>query len=182
MKYRTHLQNENGSALIVVILVLMVITVLGVLATRTSTIELQVASHDKLHKMTWYTTEAVCDGLAPEMIEQNIESRGFGSQTPPFNYGPTSDLWVHNSEFYLNEACNGADMQVDNLSETAVQVAIFGNTTLSPGNALQLPEGYHGRGKGLAGGGAQIVYTISGLGNGPAKSQARVVTGWRHLI
>lgn len=182
MKYQANLKNEKGSALIVVILVLTVMTVIGVLATRTSTIELQVASHDKLHKMTRYATEAVCDGLAPELIEQNIERRGFGSQTPPFNHGPTTDLWVHNSEFYLNETCNGADVQMDNLSETTVQVAMFGDTTLSPGNALQLPEGYHGRGKGLAGGGAQIIYTISGLGNGPAKSQARVVTGWRHLI
>jgi hypothetical protein len=177
-----HLHNENGSALIVVILVLLVVTVIGILSTRTATIELQVASHDKLHKMTWYATEDVCDGLAPELIEQNIESRGFGSQAPPFNYGPTTDLWIHNSEFYLNEVCAGGDVQMDSLSETRVVAAIFGDTTLSPGNAIQLPEGYHGRGKGLAGGGAQIVYTISGLGNGPAKSQARVVTGWRHLI
>jgi hypothetical protein len=180
-------RNEQGSALIVTVLILMTVTVIGILASRTANIELQVASHDKVHKMTWFATDAVCDGLVPELIEQNIESRGFGSQTTPFKYGPSNDLDIFNSEFYLNEMCaipseTNRDIQMTGLSQTTVHVSVFGDTTFSPGNAIQLPEGYHGRGKGLAGGGAQIMFNIRGLGRGAANSEARVTTGWRHII
>ncbi len=185
MNRHMNLHNENGSALVIVVLILAVVTVLGVLATRTATIELQVASHDKLHKMVWYATESACDGLAPEMLEKNIEERGFGSAATPFAYGPTSaNLWILNSAFWQNDTCNvGGDIQMYSLNETDITTAVFGgNTEFNWGSAIQLPEGYHGRGKGLAGGGAQIRYTISALGQGPARSRARVATGWRHVI
>lgn len=173
--------------LIVVVLVLMVVTVIGLLASRTALIEQQIATNDKTFKMTWHATDAVVDGLMPELIEQNIAQRGFGNQTPPFTYGNTNNLDVYNSEFYLNETCaipseTNRDVEMSGLSQTTVSVVTYGVTEFAPGNAIQLPEGYHGRGKGMAGGGAQIQFVIRGLGRGPANSQARVSSGWRHLI
>lgn len=180
-------KNEEGSMLIVVVLVLMVVTVIGILSTRTALIEQQIATKDKIHKMTWHATDAVVDGLMPELIEQNIAERGFGSQTPPFNYGNTNDLDVYNSEFYMNETCaipseTNRDVEMSGLSQTTVDTVVYGVTSLSEGNAIQLPEGYHGRGKGLAGGGAQINFVIRGLGRGADNSQSRVSAGWRHVI
>jgi hypothetical protein len=181
------IRNERGSALIVTVLILLAVTVIGILSTRSATIELQIAGHDKVHKMTWFATDAVCDGLVPELIEQNIEQRGFGDQLPPFKYGNSNDLDIHTSEFYLNETCavpseTNRDIEMTGLAQTDVSVVVFGDTRFLPGNAIQLPEGYHGRGKGLAGGGAQIVYIIRGFGRGAANSQARVTTGWRHVM
>ena len=178
--------NERGSALIVVVLVLMAVTVIGILSTRTALIEQQVATHDKVHKMTWAATDAVVDGLMPELIEQNILQRGFGDQAPPIPYGNSGGLEVYTSDFYLNEACavpseTNRDVEMSGLSGTSVYVSVFGATRLAPGNAIQLPEGYHGRGKGLAGGGAQLEFVIRGLGRGPANSEVRTASGWRHL-
>lgn len=176
------LQNERGSALVIVVLILAVVAVLGILSTRTATIELQVASHDKLHKMNWYATESVCDGLMPELIEKNIEDRHFGNQTPPFNYGPTTDLFVHKTSFWENTQPNGVDIEMNALSESDVSVCTYCTIGLLPGSGTNMNEGYAGLGEGAGRGGAQRIYTISGLGRGPAKSEARVVTGWRHVI
>ena len=186
-KLMPSLRNEDGSALIVTVLILMTMTVIGILATRTATIELQVAGHDKVHKMTWYATDAVCDGLVPELIEQNIEQRGFGKTDDVIQYGPSGSLDIYTSEFYTNQACcvptpTDRDIEMSGLNDTDVSVCVFGRTRFMPGNAIQLPEGYHGRGKGMAGGGAQIIYIIRGLGRGPADSEARVAMGWRHVI
>jgi hypothetical protein len=186
------MRNEKGSALITAVLILMVVTVIGIIATRTSNMELQIATNEKVHKMTWFATDAVCDELSTELIEQNIEQRGFGSQAPPFEYGASENLMVYTSELFMNTegaTCasnvpeeDNRDIAVSGLGQSVVSVRIYGNTELSSGNAIQLPEGYHGRGKGLAGGGAQIVYVIRGLGRGAVNSEARIAAGWRHVI
>lgn len=178
--------NERGSALIIAVLVLLTMTIIGILASRTALIEQQVATSDKVHKMVWHATDAVVDGLMPELIEQNIAKRGFGSGAPPIQYGNTANLDIYTSDFFLNENCaipseTNRDVQANGLSNTTVRVSVFGSTSFSPGNAIQLPEGYHGRGKGLAGGGAQLLYIIRGFGKGPANAESRITTGWRHL-
>jgi hypothetical protein len=177
------LSNENGSALIVAMLILIVVTILGIMASRSANIELQIASHDKVAKMTRYATETVCEGLAPELIEQQIDGLPSSSSTT----SPAPTLVIFEPNFFLDEVCKvpsetDRDFQAGRLSETTVHVSVFGMTSLTEGNAIQLPEGYHGRGKGLAGGGAQIRFVIRGLGRGAADSEARVSTGWRHVI
>lgn len=177
-----NMQNNDGSALVIVVLALLVVTVLGILSTRTATIDLQVASHDKLHKATWYATEAVVDGLMPELIERNIEERGFEDQTTPFIYGNTQNLWLHKTDFWLNDAPNGTDVEMNNLSQADVEACTFCTVGPLPGGANLMIEGYSSPGKSAAKGGTQRIYTISGVGRGPAKSEARVVIGWRHVF
>lgn len=180
-------KNQKGSALIVVVLVLMVVTVIGLLSSRTAVIEEKLTSNDKTHKMTWAATDADCYGLMPELIEKNIEERGFGdTSASSLAYGNTTGLQVFTGDFYLNDTCaipseTNRDVEVSGIGDTDVYISIFGASALTPGNAIQLPEGYHGRGKGLAGGGAMTEFIIRGLGKGKGKSQIRVSAGWRHL-
>ena len=184
---RSIFSNDQGSALIVTMLVLLAVTVIGLLASRTANIEQHIASYDKFHKMTWYATDATVLGLMPELIEQSIANRGFGSQPPPIPYGNSANLDIYNSYFYLNEQCtvpteSSKDVQTKDLSGTDVYVSIYGVTGLAAGNAIQLPEGYHGRGHGLSGGGAKTLFVIRGLGKGGAHSEARIAAGWLHVI
>jgi hypothetical protein len=181
------LRNDRGSALIIVLLVLVAVTTIGLLAARTSLIEERIASYDKFHKVTWYATDAVVLGLMPELIEQNIANRGFGSYPPPIPYGNAGNLDVYTSDFYMNDQCavpseTNRDVEAKNLSGADVNVSVYGTTELSEGNAIQLPEGYHGRGHGLAGGGAAMIFVIRGLGRGSANTEARVAGGWVHVI
>ncbi|RJQ81662.1 MAG: hypothetical protein C4519_08645 [Desulfobacteraceae bacterium] len=184
------MRNQEGSALLIAVLVMVAITIIGVIAIQTSSTELSIAAHDKWHKMTFFGTDGVTSEITPELIEQAIEERGFGDTTP-VAYGPSGDLQVHVSDFYLNEegTCEAnipsptnRDVEIANQGETSVYLRIYGDTEFSPGNALQLPEGYHGRGKGAAGGGAIIIYNVRGLGIGANETKARISTRYMHVI
>lgn len=52
------LNNEKGSTLIVAIMFLMLLTILGVFATTTSTIELQISGNDKISRMVFYAADS----------------------------------------------------------------------------------------------------------------------------
>lgn len=192
---QTEIQNEKGSALIIAILILMVVTVIGIIASRTASIELRIATHDKVHKMTWFATDATVDELVPELMEQAIEMRLTGEDVlEEVMQIDTTLLSAPTEAFYMNEdpgVCLDCVPSADNydiklaaaaMGYSNVHVRVYGDTEFSPGNALQLPEGYHGRGKGLASGGAMIIYNIRGQGVAQTGTEARITNRWRHVI
>ena len=58
MKEKRLLRNDEGSVVAVALIMLVLVTLLGIAATTTSTIEVQIAGNDKFHKKTFYTAEA----------------------------------------------------------------------------------------------------------------------------
>ncbi len=50
--------NDRGSALVVALLVLVLLTLMGISATTTSTIEVQMAGNEKFHDMAFYAAES----------------------------------------------------------------------------------------------------------------------------
>ena len=58
MKEKSLLKNEDGSVLLLAVVILMLLTVMGISATTTSTIEVQIAANDALYKENFYLAEA----------------------------------------------------------------------------------------------------------------------------
>jgi hypothetical protein len=50
--------NQNGIAIIIVVSVLALITLVGIMAARTTTTELQIATSDHIYKTSFYAAEA----------------------------------------------------------------------------------------------------------------------------
>jgi hypothetical protein len=50
--------NEKGSALVLALLVLVLLTLMGISATTTSTIEVQMAGNEKFYELAFYTAES----------------------------------------------------------------------------------------------------------------------------
>ena len=50
--------NEKGFAIIIVVSVLALITLVGIMATRTTSTELQIATSDEIYKISFYAAEA----------------------------------------------------------------------------------------------------------------------------
>ena len=50
--------NDRGSALVVALLILVLLTLMGISATTTSTIEVQMAGNEKFHEMAFYAAES----------------------------------------------------------------------------------------------------------------------------
>ena len=59
MKDITRIKTEDGSVLIVALIVLVLLTLLGIFAGRTSEIEIQIAANDMRYKRNLYSAEAV---------------------------------------------------------------------------------------------------------------------------
>jgi hypothetical protein len=65
------IHNEKGFVLVTSLLILVILTMLGIAATRNTSIELQIAGNDRVHKVTFYSAEAD-DILGTEVLEQNF--------------------------------------------------------------------------------------------------------------
>lgn len=179
--------DQKGSVLVITLLVILALTAIGITAIRTSSLDVKIAANDKFHKMTFYAADGGAQ-MTTELIEQNIEERGFGE-------GPVmrEDVKVITGDFYLNEEdtmmCSNndpsetnRDIEAPDMGQGTVYIKAYGNTKLSTGSALQISAGDKGRGKGLSGGGAQIVYDIRGFGKGLSNSESRVLVRWVHLL
>ena len=59
MNDMSKLNKEEGSILIVALIVLVLLTLLGIFATRTSEVEIQIAGNDMRYKRNVYSAEAV---------------------------------------------------------------------------------------------------------------------------
>ena len=51
-------KKEEGSIMVVALLILVLLTIIGLAATNTSKIELNISGNEKLHKMAFYAAEA----------------------------------------------------------------------------------------------------------------------------
>ena len=53
-----HITNDRGSALVLALLILVLLTLMGISATTTSTFEVQMAGNEKFHEMAFYSAES----------------------------------------------------------------------------------------------------------------------------
>jgi len=54
----SNFKNQKGFAIVVVLSVLALITLVGIMATRTTSTELQIATSDEIYKISFYAAEA----------------------------------------------------------------------------------------------------------------------------
>jgi len=165
---------EQGSVLIVALVILVLLTLLGIAASTTTTIELQIAGNDKTYKMAFFAADGGTE-LGAELLEQNIEKRAFTTATVGSVTVSNNDFWSQMAE----PAANDATVMVAN---SQVGLRIYGNAELSTGGAIQLISGYEGKGKGAGGSGAYLVHDIRSRATGPGAADARVHVRWRHMI
>jgi Tfp pilus assembly protein PilX len=88
------LRNEDGSAIILVLMILVLLTVIGIGGSRSTRTEVQIASNEKFHKITFYAAEA-----ARAYVAEKVLLYGPANTTPgvanthwfPVNYDPADD-------------------------------------------------------------------------------------------
>ncbi len=81
MKQNRGLKDEDGSVLVVALIILVVLTLLGIAVTTTTEIETQIAGNEKVHKETFYNAEA-----AAMQCAQVLESTPMGDDS--------SESWI----------------------------------------------------------------------------------------
>ena len=189
MKYIFH-SNEKGSALIISVLILLLLTVIGIAATNTSTIEILISGNDKAHKMAFHQADGGIE-VGIELLEQNIKLAGFDS-TDLANLGNGDVINVISPNLYLNGI---PDMPSDSNRDAHLPGNYAGNdphTNLTigintkgyplSGGAIQMAAGYEGKGKSSAGGGGYVVYDIWSQRIEMGNSEDTILLKWMHLI
>jgi Tfp pilus assembly protein PilX len=190
---------EMGSVLVISMLVLVLLTLIGIAAVTTSTIETDIAGNQRFQATAFFEADAGLE-TAQELLEQNIACpEGFtatdtaGAKVPDAAKGP---IMVERDSlaFYQNllnpnvkdtgpsDAERDAYLPADYAGRPHTNLTFKGRTVYSKGSSLQMAAGYEGIGKGAAGGGAYIQYNITAQHLGVARSESVFRGQWRHII
>jgi hypothetical protein len=199
------LNNENGSLLVIAVVLLMLLTVMGLAITTTTSIELQIAGNDRLHKTAFYQADGATD-LASELLEQNLGCMaGFtAEETSTVTGNPYTDISgdgldnaatsirVLDTNFWQNRnAPTPSDTNRHAVFPAAAEtnsaiphtnITAGYNPGFSTGSAIQMVSGYEGKGKAVGAGGAYLLYVINSQRLGVANSESIIRIQWRHVI
>lgn len=182
------LNNEQGFVLITAIMMLVVLMVIGIAATNTTTIELQISGNDKSAQMAFYGADAGNE-LSKELIEQAIDARGWQNEANSDKY--LGIVNISNKDFWLNDVLD-PDPVVDSPTSAnrdvelpfdrgTTRLRVGGVGELAAGGAIQMAAGYEGVGKGAAGGGSWVLYNVRSRHEGVNNSQQQIRGQWRHV-
>ena len=184
--FKKQIKNEQGFVLITSLLMLTVLMIIGIAATNTTDIELQISGNDKANTMTFYAADSGNE-LSKELIELTVYERGWENEAGTTKtIGP---ITIQNKDYWLNpdlptvEVPSSANRDVSlpfDRGQTYLRVGTNGE--LSSGGAIQMAAGYEGVGKGAAGGGAWIIYDVRSRHDGVNNSQSQVKGQWRHVL
>ncbi len=103
MKEKCLLKNDDGSVLVLALVMLVLLTVLGISASRTSSIEIQISGNDKVYKENLYMAEAGAMEAAQELENNDLETNAPAWLQPidtvdKDNDIPDKSFWDANSE------------------------------------------------------------------------------------
>jgi len=87
------LENETGSVLLVAMLILIVLTLIGIAATNTSTIEIQIAGNEKSYKQAFYSADAGVSWALVSLIEWDVDPSSVVPDTRIPNEGENKDMY-----------------------------------------------------------------------------------------
>jgi len=176
------INNSDGAVTIAALVILAVLTILGISSISTSNMEVQIATNDKVHKMSFYEADGGAE-LGTELLELNIAcASGFANDNLVINNVTVvdKDFWMQNAAPDVSDT--DRDVLINRAGGTHTNLAIFGATSLGIGGAIEMSAGYEGKGKGAAGGGVALLYQISSQHLGLANSESIVAIEWRHNI
>lgn len=74
MKEKSKLNNEDGSVLILALIMLVLLTLIGISATTTSMIETRIAGNERVYKRNFYSAEAAVMQCAQNMEQTNLQN------------------------------------------------------------------------------------------------------------
>jgi len=183
--------HQDGLVTVAALFFLIVLTIMGTSAISTSNMEVQIATNDEIHKMTFYAADGGAD-LGTELVELNIACpNGFASDDLAIG-----DITVIDRDFWMqeDEPVDGAnnvvpypsdterDVVIDDAAGNHTNLTIFGQTAFGIGGAIEMAAAYEGKGKAAASGGVTLEYEIYSQHQGYANSESVVMLHWQHVV
>jgi len=205
MKLLLPIGNDSGFALVIAMMIMVILTMLGIFATNTSRMELNISGNDKVAKEAFFRADGGTEaGIM--LTEANLSCpNGFRTNANPIklvgidvfekdfaiaNSAPKDLPGASNSTTENDvptDLIRSARLPVNpaNRSDTLphTNLAIWSSgTKFLAGSAIQMVSGYEGVGKGAAAGGGMKQMVIASQHKGLRGAEAKVFLGWRHII
>jgi hypothetical protein len=172
------LRNEEGSVLLVALFILVILSLIGMSASSTTQVELQIAGNEQFHNIAFFNADSGVYAT-PKIITAAFVQGG-DPTFPQITYLGNSGTFYreimgfdpYDSARDLSFSLNGLSVEVD--------VNRLGQVTL-PGGSSEFGSGAEGIGAGSAGG-VGILYGMDSLGQGPGFSVCDVSAVYRKVI
>ncbi len=189
-KLRGIIYNDDGSMIVMVLLLLVVLSIVGISAVDTSVVDQQIVGNNVRYQRAFFSAEGGAE-MGIELMEQSNEAKG-GAITVDSNVA--SSFVVSNSKFYMNSSQGTETADAPSATNSDASYAGFGGNdvylkvyknSVSPSKgsgSVEMVAGYEGKGKGAAGGGISNYYNIRTYAVEPNNSNSRVHVLWRHVL
>ena len=169
---------EEGSVMVVALIIMVILSLIGISAATTTEIELQIAGNEKFHRIAFHHADSgvfSTPKLISESFDNGAEPTGSG-----INYLGTSGTFYreimgfdpHDVDKDLKITLGGFDVEVD--VERIKEENLAGTST-------EFASGAEGVGAGSSGGVA-IYYGIDSHGQGPVTSVSNVSGVYRKVV
>ena len=177
-EFKRPLVEQNGSVLIIALLIMVLLTVVGLSVTRTTDIDIEIAKNDQYHKTAFfnadsgvYTTPKLISLCMENGAEQNVPNISYVGSPGTF-YREIMGYDAHDAASDLRFSLGGFAVNVD--------VNRTGQQNLA-GGGVEFASGAEGVGVG-SGGGVAVFFDLDSLGNGPNGSLSDVEATYRKVI
>lgn len=190
------LVKEQGSVMIIALLMLSLLTIIGISAAKTAGIETQIAANEKFHKIAFYNAESgiyVTPKLIALCVDSGEPQQGLsgisyldssGDPNPSdstlddifyyeiMGYEEILERTAHDSSNDMRFALDSHNVDVD-VERTGQEILVGGGTEFSSGS--------EGVGVGSTGGVA-LLFTMDSYGEGPGSSQSNIEAEYRKVL
>lgn len=195
------LSQQDGSVIVIALLLLVALSILALFTTRNSTTEIQISTNELQHNIAFYSADSGLE-LGAELLEKNIGSLGFGIEgvANPFELDANeryvaSDIGikVKTASFYSNAW--GDVQEPAEINDPAdpdypgrdvffpaecptdcphTNLTYGGKSVAAEGASLIMAAGYEGKGKSVASGGGHLLYKIYAQNKSGANAGSRM--------
>jgi hypothetical protein len=186
---KCHIQDESGSVTIVAaVLILVIVTLVGLSAMDTTTVELQIASNDQRSRIAFYNADSGAYGV-PKIISRIVDTSdpvGIDDETDSIAAGAAWDATTDQDIFFdqvMGYAVHDAQLDIamgQGGFSTQVDVERLRSMQLAGGGA-EFASGVEGIGVGATGGVA-VLYELDSRGQSTRGANANVVADYRKVV
>lgn len=134
---------EDGFVLVLSLMVLVILTLLGISATKNSVIEVQIAGNDNMAKMLFYSAEAAAHEAAQRLENERDENRLKAARTPYvwLSEAGNAETLLKGGDSHWTETVSEASKLSGANNVTAALAALdYGVVKGEQGNSLRLTE------------------------------------------
>jgi len=172
------LHNEEGSMMVIALLILVILTLIGGTVATTSRVEVQIAGNERFHKIAFHLADSGTM-VAPKVISTCLEVSGEETITGVDYLGTSGTFYRELMGYAAHDSAK--DLRFALASYTVdVDVRRIGQVNLA-GRGSEFASGAEGVGVGSTGGVA-ILFEVDSEAPGPSASLSNVTAIYRKIV